>query len=172
VRVFGGVMFALERERNWADFLNLLPPSRAQILRSKLFLMGICFIVSIVPNIAVETLAQAMEDQIKYHFDDTRYWPWLIDLAFVPITVLTSALFCLGVAWFFSSLHRSAVICAGIAIVAFGLSAVTLFGFAPMRWNVGSLWTFAEQFWIVFTFSVGIAALIGGSIHYLRRVEP
>jgi hypothetical protein len=74
-----------------------------------------------------------------------------------------------GVAWMFSTFLRSSVICTGIAIAVLVAVGATVGVLADAnRWTD----SVACAVWCAVTLLIGITAFVGGSILYMRRVEP
>src|SRR5437868_14263220 len=51
--VFGGVAFALERRERSADFLAMMPTSRARIIASKVVIASVCLVTMWLVNVTV-----------------------------------------------------------------------------------------------------------------------
>jgi ABC-type transport system involved in multi-copper enzyme maturation permease subunit len=157
--VFGGAAFAYERRERWADFLAILPVTRARSLLSKLavsllFLLTISAINLLVfywllgPNPGNEFLG-----------------------ALMLIAWAGSVAMCFGVAWLISAFQSSPALAACVSIGATLACAIVV-----SQNSFQSSLMFEDE--KTFVIQAGVAGLIGclsflfGSIYYLRRIKP
>jgi ABC-type transport system involved in multi-copper enzyme maturation permease subunit len=159
--VFGGVAFAQERRERSADFLAMLPVSRCKIVLSKA-IIGILF------SGALWAANYAVYDKAATH--GITSGSDHISILFIYALAADAMLIAFGIAWFASSFLSSPSIAACIGIGA--TVALGLLGMLPDRF----LWQLPDEYRIGIVLTLpampGVLGFIGGTLHYLRRVEP
>ena len=157
--VFGGAALAQERRERWADFLAMMPISRARIVASKLIVATLVLGAMWGINFAVFAIAY------KHRYVS----PGVQDNVYNFAVSSVGLLMLFGVAWLFSSFLSSPAV-AAIVSIAMGCGAVFWPGILPTafrdRINVPATLMFAIDI------SMGLLGLAIGTYHYLRRVEP
>lgn len=162
--LLGGSAFASERADRSAEFLAYLPPTRAQILTSKATLILSSLIVIWTLNLiliyAVAPHTGVIHPELAETLRDAR------ERLLYPLLATTACMF--GVAWFGSAILSSQGIAAGLS-----------FGAPPLLVGILQAIAFITEApdltaaWLPTTFLlVGVAGFVGGTIVYLRRIEP
>jgi ABC-type transport system involved in multi-copper enzyme maturation permease subunit len=169
---FGGLAFAAERRERTAEFLAMVPVSRAAVVLSKLVVAAVCMAVLIAVHVVViaVTCRFASIAGIRLH-GATPFEAGGMAAAFAV------ALF--GFAWALSVFLHSPAIAASIAI-ALGIGllfggaawAETLSDYLERRY--GGRLTEETVLTILSSFAAGFGLLMlfASSVYYLRRVEP
>lgn len=152
--VFGGVAFATERRERWADFLNLLPPSRAAVILSKLMVSVSSILLLTLVHVGVLLLVGAGA-------------PGRIDRHLISGWA-SGAILLFGVSWLLSTFLNSAAISASVPIALAAAIGATIGMLDGHQWR--GEWSLIV--WIVCTTTIGVVCLAAGTIHYLRRVGP
>jgi ABC-type transport system involved in multi-copper enzyme maturation permease subunit len=165
--VLGAMAFAAERRDSSDEFLSVLPPSRLQVLTSKLLLSTVCLCVIIFIAFA----STAIGSVIRFGLPTDSLWVWQVDLrGFVDFHAV-NVLFTFGIAWLLSTVSRSVSICA-IAAAVISYAVVYLFH----DWLFFRLMSEAERIsisrlWGDALLSCGVLGLLVGSIIQWRRVK-
>jgi ABC-type transport system involved in multi-copper enzyme maturation permease subunit len=152
---FGGVAFAQERREGWADFLAVMPATRARIIASKLIVGLTCLLAFCVLNVAMGSVCELFGPETHpQEIEDTL------------LTTLT-AVTVFGFAWLLSTFMKSDTLAACAALIIVALSAA-LVSLACYHLDVAATETVLVAGAIVCT----LATIIGGSAYYCRRVAP
>jgi hypothetical protein len=164
VAMLGGMAFACERADRSAEFLAYLPPTRVQIVVSKVILVmaGIATIWA-ANLLLLYVLAPRCGELHPQVADDLRE---LREQMLPPLAATTVCL--LGAAWFGSSFLPSHGIATGLAC---GFP-VLLFGVLRTIAFVLEEYDLAEHWYPPTAIVLGVAGFVGGIWIYLRRVEP
>jgi ABC-type transport system involved in multi-copper enzyme maturation permease subunit len=165
IALFGGNLIAGERADRSAEFMAYLPVSRGRKLVSKLWVgLGLLALVWL-PNLAI--LAIAFPGGADPFFREV--WAILLGIAVTEATI-----FC--VAWLFSSMLESATFSACAGLLAPMLVGMCIgWGYVLVDSLVGLPY---HSGLVVFACYVGACLLLsaasfaGGTLYYLRRVEP
>lgn len=161
VAMIGGTIIATERADRSAEFLAYLPPTRWQMLRSKMFVLLGAFAVIWGICLGGDLLAHRLDSESEM-IDSINMLPLK---AIAPFGVLTA-----GVGWWASARFSSTGPAVGLAFASPFVVAALLQGVVRIfDWPHVS--DFSNVFGIVCT-CVGLAAFTLGSLYYLRRVEP
>jgi ABC-type transport system involved in multi-copper enzyme maturation permease subunit len=159
--MLGGNAVAGERMDRSAEFLAYLPPTRAEVIASKATLaIGCCVIIWAVQAAVMywwaPLVGEVPEDVIRFR-DDV-----------VPHMATTSALL-FGAAWLGSTLVSSPAIATGIG---FGAPWVLFAVLSVFRYALGFDDLDLGAWWFALATGLGIACFVGGTAHYVHRVEP
>jgi len=163
--VFGGLSFATERRDRSAQFLYMLPQSRGRIVLSKLLVALGCIGVLILVNIAI------MAAHAAYWTWSIPNWPPSSEIRLVLMSTrlemaLPFATF--SIAWMLGRFTPSPAIAASTSI---GVTMGAVFLMHDIIWQAG--YRRADAAWGArCAIIAGAIALLVGTIHYLRRVEP
>ncbi len=164
VAMLGGTAFACERADRSAEFLAYLPPTRGQIVASKMALAGgsvaAIWAVDLLLIYVVAPLCGEVHPQVAEELRDLRE-------RLLPAVAGTSV--CLfGAAWFGSSFLPSHGVATGLAfgapVLLFGVLQAIAFAF-----NANDL---AESWFTAVGCATGVAGFAAGIGLYLRRVGP
>jgi len=160
--LLGGLAMAGERQDRSAEFLACQPVPRSRILLSKLLVVFALVAVTWTVNLAVLAIALIPNAATLDHLEVmTSLLPPII------AAILGQAFF--GMAWLFSSWLESPTFaaCAGLVVpiaVMGGISwIIHLLGITEGQFLVAS-----ASAWL----ALALAGFVGGTVHYLRRVEP
>ena len=155
---FGDTAFAAERRERSADFLAMLPTSRARIVLSKSIIGWVCVFALWLLNVCVIIATDVLSDAFRF------------DSGWAGIVVNGGCqIMCFGLAWLLSTFLESPAISASVSI---GATTAFVFGFELFASSHD--FTRAQAWPIVFWFTtcVGAISYITGTIYYLRRIEP
>ena len=155
----GGQLIAGERATPTAQFLHYLPPTRGQIITSKLIfcLSGGAIIWLVYAGVVAFINAWPMEENgISSGF--------LLELAAVGI-----ALF--GASWMVSSMVESSTLAMGLGALAVVLVAA-LVVIARYWFDLPDANAECDWLRVSFFFAIGVVGVIAGCIYFIRRVEP
>jgi hypothetical protein len=155
-----GNSIAAERADRSAEFLAYLPPSRVRVLASKVLLVLLVAAVTWAVNLFIaDVVAPALGTPAVIPADDLA-----------PRSVLAAAAVMLfGAGWLGSALLDSPAIATSLGIGA-TLAAPFLL---MMLWSLFALPGADFKVWNIITcLTLGTLGFVGGSVYYLRRVEP
>jgi ABC-type transport system involved in multi-copper enzyme maturation permease subunit len=157
---FGGTAWAAERAERSATFIDLLPPTRIQRAASKLGVSAGWLLLVLAANVVIFAVAARRANVV---IDHTRI---------TPDEVLALAGQCgsfgvlvFGVAWACSTFLDSS---GTSALIGFVTGAVVAWVVAKA--SHGEPWP--SRIWASASLSLGVAAFLAGTAHYLRRTEP
>jgi ABC-type transport system involved in multi-copper enzyme maturation permease subunit len=158
--VFGGLAFAPERRDHSADFLAMLPTTRAQIIRSKLIIPAAWLSLMILFSLTFIVVAY----YVQFQWRD----PWRdVPKAFSAFALgAADVMMLFGMAWCLSSFLTSPAISACVSI---GVAAASITAF---NITLGRPLGDTYPVWCLWAMFVGITTFTIGTRHYLRRVEP
>ena len=162
---FGGLAIAGERADRTMDFLGVLPITRGQIIFSKwtisFLVLGLCallqyFIATVLMRVVVSPL-------------DGTGWSSGPLPQVIPEWVAFSASF-FGIAWLLGTFLRTPAISACASIAA----TLAWFAIIETRQHANHMEHHPRASLILTSVSlaIGLTSLIGGTLYYLRRVEP
>lgn len=157
--MIGGTIIATERADRSAEFLAYLPPSRWQLLRSKMIVFLGAFGIVWGICIAADLLSHWLDNRVAAAVTSIPL------TAIAPIGIISA-----GIGWCASAKFDNTGPAVGLAFA----SPIAVVGaIQGMRWAFD--WPSDSNFADVFAVScwtLGIACFLLGSIYYLRRVEP
>src|SRR6185437_5499108 len=164
---FGGAAFAHERADRSADFLAMLPVTRRQILVSKLTICIGALLMMWLGNFAVVLWTHSLQSD-RWHWA-TEYQAGIF-ASIIPDAAATIMFF--SIAWLASAFLQSPTKAALVSIV-FTVSATYTSALLVVSSSLGS----QGQYAVALTISIlgvvlSLVALIGGSLYYVRRIEP
>jgi ABC-type transport system involved in multi-copper enzyme maturation permease subunit len=164
---FAGTGIASERTDRTLDFLTMLPPKRWQVLLSKLAVgtpfLALCFAIHF--SILL----------IGFYMGSRRIPSWgNFDVEFQHLMLLVAVwgsgtLLATSVAWMFSTLLRSSVLCTGIAIAVLVIAAATVGYLSDAnRWSDN----FSAIIWCSLSLPIAVAAFASAWFIFESRVQP
>ncbi|MBC8352312.1 MAG: ABC transporter permease [Planctomycetes bacterium] len=158
--MLAGTIFAAERADRSSEFLAYLPPSRAQVLLSKAIVLG----ASCVLALCVGGGSIALADWLSVdHSVNSSLQIRMRDV--VPIAVVS-----IGVGWCASARFANTGPSVGLGFAApIVLSAGVLL--ASYFFGIPNDESFRTTYAACST-ATGLACLVGGSVYFIRRVEP
>jgi ABC-type transport system involved in multi-copper enzyme maturation permease subunit len=172
---FGGLTFAGERRERTAEFLGMLPVSRGAIIVSKLVVPLACLIVLVTVHLLVLRACIAWADRVAVLLQGAEE-----GILFGAAGAASFGVALFGIAWGLSVFLRSPAIAAATAL---GIGVGMFFGM--MEWADRAQQYLRDRYFpraevddvavtvIALTaLVVGVAAIIGSSLYYRRRVEP
>jgi hypothetical protein len=156
--MIGGTIIATERADRSAEFLAYLPPSRWQLLRSKMvvflgafgIIWGICIVADLLSRWLDSDVAAAVTS---------------VPLtAIAPIGIVSS-----GIGWCASAKFDNTGPAVGLAFAA---PLAMIGAIQGARWLFNWPISSVPDIFSISCTTLGIAAFLLGSIYYVRRVEP
>ena len=154
---FGGIALAGERADRTAEFMEMLPVRRFQIVLSKclvsLSMLFICLVFHM-------TVAMCLIDRQMRS----------TDLVYTLAVIDGLSLSCYGVAWLLGSFLKSGPVSACVAIGVTVSSA--LLSTTTVKWFSSDLSHREPLAIAIVTAWMGLASLIVGSLHYARKIAP
>jgi hypothetical protein len=160
--MLGGHVIAAERGDRSAEFLAYLPPTRAQVLLSKGFVVGASAAVVWGMNLSLRWTSELLAADIKAD-TLTAGMASLTELA--AIGVLAT-----GAGWCASAILENSGPAVGLALVA----PIVLFGLLQLTRHLAN-WPDEFSFSDVYfagCWPVGLGLFLAGSAYYLHRIEP
>lgn len=156
-----GNAIAGERVDRSAEFLASLPPSRRQVLASKLVVpLAATVIIWSFNLLSAHIVSPALGSWPAYL---ERPSPWWLVLSACWVVVF-------GAGWFWSALLDSPAIATGLAV---GTSLLLVWVAQLIGWFLENAEAELGIWWILAPcFLTGPVLFIAGSVYYLRRVEP
>jgi ABC-type transport system involved in multi-copper enzyme maturation permease subunit len=162
--ILGGLAFAGERRDHSADFLAMLPVSRAQIVWSKIIVSAAWLAVMVLINLIFIGAAYYVQEN-----PGPIPWRQAPDIIATFGVGAAIAMMLFGVGWLLSSFSTSPAISASVSIGVMAASlTVIAMNFERPIFGQG-LVLLVSFLWAMF---VGITAFTLGTKHYLRRIEP
>jgi len=162
--LLGGDAFAAERRDRTADFLAMVPVSRAKIILSKLILSIV--IISILWAMAMGTLIlSTVATPTEFHeYNGNQQSVWYPILCAMSLTIMA-----FGTAWLLSIFLKEPLGATILALMEMA-AIMTLVGIY-LNWHP---MPDAESFWMFsyLPLFVGMISWVAGSYYYARRVEP
>jgi ABC-type transport system involved in multi-copper enzyme maturation permease subunit len=155
-----GNSIASERADRSAEFLTYLPPSRLQILASKVLLALLAAAVIWAVNLFVAEFVVPALGTSPVHSADNL----------APRSMLAAAAVMLfGAGWLGSAVLDSPAIATSLGI---GATLAVPFLLVTMLGLFGSPPDDLKHWSIITCLTLGTLGFVGGSVYYLRRVEP
>jgi ABC-type transport system involved in multi-copper enzyme maturation permease subunit len=163
VALLGGNAVASERVERSGEFLAYLPPTRAAVVISKagLALAAILaiWLVNVVVAYAVVPLAAPMPTEGQAGS------PNMLPLWLLAAT--TAAVF--GCAWLASTMVQGPGLAAGTGILLPAAIAMSILAIDQFH-DLGA--ELAGRVYLVAAWLAGLACFVGGTLYYLRRIDP
>jgi ABC-type transport system involved in multi-copper enzyme maturation permease subunit len=157
--MLAGTIFAVERADRSSEFLAYLPPSRAQVLLSKAIVLGSWSALALCLGGGGIVLADWLSDNSAHSTLQIR----MQDV--IPI-----ALASIGVGWCASACFENTGPSVGLGFAApIVVSAGLLL--ASYLFGIPDDESFRTTYSVCCT-ATGLACLVGGSVYFIRRVEP
>lgn len=161
--MISGNIIAAERSDRSAEFLAYLPPSRRQILSSKVVVLAAAAIIVWGFNLAVALIAEWLAGDTQAARAMTADLAPLGHLAAIGVVGV-------GAGWSASAVSSST----GPAVaLAFAAPLVVLGGLSAIQYITGwpSVLTFAEIYFPCCGV-IGVVLFLTGTVYFLRRIEP
>ncbi len=161
VIMLGGNAIAGERADRSAEFLAYLPPSRGQVLGSKVLLaLATVAVIGGSNALVADVVCPALGDEWRRTADDLP-----------PRGLLTGkGVLLFGAAWLGSSFLSSPAFAVGLGFLVYAVTSMSLQALSTFTgWPAESQ---LVGWYIAFCLVVGPACFVAGTVYYLRRKEP